>query len=273
MDSDRNHTASGSAHSGDDILYSKLVVASSTLPSSGGSGGGGGVVMANSTSSSGSSSSSSSDHHAVLLIDESSPLASSSLSALSSSSASHFPSVASPVSGAFPESFYEHCAEPERWRLFVAQLARLDAVPVLAESISPSPHPPSDADPLMSPPMSASAASPSAMESGGDHHQQQQQPLHWSASSDDHDHDHPHHDDDLRHGSDSAHDHAASLAASGHYASRFWDGVEQVMLGVRLVLRKTGSLFKGESRSLTIKLVLTWFFLAFAYYGLTMVHT
>ena len=149
----------------------------------------------------------------------------------------------------------DQCSERVRWSRFVLELAALDSVPVRPESMS-SPLPPvagstaaglaaSDADPLMASAISPPSASSSdvTLPAGAL----------WNSSDQGR--------DSILRSRSAAHGlgQQAPLAHSS-LLSQSWHGV-------KIVLRKTASLFSSESRALTSKLVSTWFFLAFAYYG------
>jgi MFS family permease len=125
--------------------------------------------------------------------------------------------------------------EPERWRLFLWELARLEAVPIDVE-----PFIGEHADLVESTPLSNGDATPAAGRAEETRGLRSQQ----LASDDD----------------PSAP--AAPLTCSSFLASS--------KLALKTVFHKTISLFDAHHRWTSIKLFGTWFFLAFAYYGLTL---
>jgi hypothetical protein len=122
---------------------------------------------------------------------------------------------------------YAALDEPDRWRQFIAELDRLDAVPVTLDPFNVEPRPTSPAvasDPTS--PVLSDGTRLSDAESG-----------YGSTSS------------------------CPRSCQSG--ARSTWSAIQ-------VVLSKTCTIFEVEHRSTSLKLFATWFFLAFAYYGLTL---
>lgn len=239
VSSDASSDSSSLSHSGSKgISYSRVTVAA-THPSAIG-------VAANSA------------HEAVVVLhDDPSDRSDSGLGGGGGSvytSSAPVAGAAHPLSDDASLELLDQCSERERWSRFVSELASLDSVPMRPESLA-SPVPPeassglaaSDADPLMdaAPTSPSSASSSDATVPAG---------AMWNSADQGR-------DSMLR--SRSAHSLAQQPVPSMSLFSQSWHGV-------KIVLRKTASLFAADSRALTLKLVSTWFFLAFAYYGLTM---